>query len=849
MPEMAFRKQRKINMEITFAGGAMEVGGSCIHVSIGGHRLLLDSGIRQGSDRDPMPDFLTVQQAGGVEAILISHAHMDHTGSLPVISRAYPEAPIYMNQMTLDLTRVLLQDSLRIMGQQEDGIPHYTQEDVEAMFSRVRMLRLLAPQEILPGIRVTQYLAGHIAGAVCFQIESEEGVLFYSGDISGFAQQTVEAAQIPKLRPDVAIFESTYGNRLHSNRQAEENRLVSAVAERIAMKGKVLIPAFALGRSQEVLLILRRAMQNGDIPKVPVIVDGMVRDICRVYKLNPTYLKAGLARRILKGNEVFYNEEIRALERMENREDLLRKPGPVILVSSSGMLSGGPSVQYAKLMAGMENASILLTGYQDEESPGRALLNLLQTEPENRRLVLDGLSLPVRCHVDQVGLSAHADKSEIVSMIDRLAPRHVVLVHGDQEAIGELSEEVATEWRRRVYCPLVGEKVEILLGRKRQQIRQQQPATLCACGMPGAEDLMRLREFWLEREKGRPLTPEMALFLWCGDLKRAEAPDEADRFARVLTESGCFLRDSRHMHLLRPATEEELEEDGNKLSVTPQEVEEWVRSHLQGVEIRKISIHLERSEAVVTVDYPATVNQERMAELSGELRKELGWTLSLNPSANFRAMEGLVVRLFGGRFVKPSYYTSRCCYEITRTSVQDGDEERRREFKLLTGWNMVFRGEDAVPIEGSVSGKKEVFDGFRPPEGTEMVEQNLAMSILSWALVGEAAPLKKSIREDKEGRYIELMYLTPEKGKRFPEEIQEAARQTGWRIKISETVNQGKVMALAEQMLAEKGLIPKKNPSFLGAVREVRVLLDEEIPEDIQAAFAHETGFTLKRAR
>lgn len=248
-----------------------------------------------------------------------------------------------MTAMTAELTRVLLYDSLKVMRYREDEIPHYSQKDVLAMLGRIHPIGYQTPFPLFDGFTLTFYPAGHIAGAACTYLVTEEGSLFYSGDFSAFSQRTIEGIRIPKLRPDVSIVETTYGNRLHSNRMAEERRLVELVRECAAQQKKILIPVFALGRAQEVMLILRAAIQNQDIPPVPVYVDGMVRDINSMYTRNPIYLKNALGRRILKGNEPFYTKEIQPVAPMQRRDELLSEEGTAILVSSSGMLTGGPS--------------------------------------------------------------------------------------------------------------------------------------------------------------------------------------------------------------------------------------------------------------------------------------------------------------------------------------------------------------------------------------------------------------------------------------------------------------------------------------------------------------------------
>ncbi|MEG1009865.1 MAG: MBL fold metallo-hydrolase, partial [Clostridia bacterium] len=278
-------------MKIDFLGGAGEVGASCILVKINDKNILMDCGIRQGGSSDTLPDFRRIQEEGGVDAILISHGHMDHIGALPIIAKEYPLAKVYCNNMTKDIMRVLLYDSIKIMNRREAEIPLYGEVDVVNLLDRTYTYNYEVPFQVFNDIRVTFYLAGHIPGAACIYITSEEGSLFYSGDFSLFSQITVEGAKFPKLRPDVAIIESTYGDKLHSSRKLEEEKLVNYVKEIIRGQGKVLVPAFALGRAQEVILILKRAINNGQLPKVKVYVDGMVRDMNTVFKRNPLYLK------------------------------------------------------------------------------------------------------------------------------------------------------------------------------------------------------------------------------------------------------------------------------------------------------------------------------------------------------------------------------------------------------------------------------------------------------------------------------------------------------------------------------------------------------------------------------
>jgi len=272
-------------MQIIFIGGASGIGASCLAIQLAEQWIIVDAGVRTDRKSDPLPD-LALLEGKDVRAIFVTHAHADHIGALPLLHQAFPTVPIFASRGTALLMEVMLADALKIMTRravEEMELPLYPETLVSSMLTQVRPLPVGEPLTlpILPGITIQASRAGHIAGAVSLGFVASDGSIVVSGDISSTPQRTVLGAVPPSVEhPDLLVLESTYGSRLHPNRQGEELRLAQAVAESLANGGHTLIPCFGLGRGQEVLLLLQAAQEKGQIPDFPIYVDGLVRRVC-----------------------------------------------------------------------------------------------------------------------------------------------------------------------------------------------------------------------------------------------------------------------------------------------------------------------------------------------------------------------------------------------------------------------------------------------------------------------------------------------------------------------------------------------------------------------------------------
>lgn len=520
------------SIEVSFLGGASSIGASCALVRLPGATVLVDCGMRY-SGTSPLPDLSRLADTP-VDAILVTHAHMDHTGGLPVVCEACPGAPVFATPPTIDLLRILLQDSLRLMNSpdRESEVPLYTQAQVEQLLWSMVPVKYHQPIQ-LGDVEIRWLPASHILGAAMVLITTPVGTVLFTGDYSVSAQQTVPALARPDFQADLVISEATYGERLHEDRNAAEQRLLGQIAEVVERGGRVLVPAFAVGRAQEVLLILKRALRNNVLPDTPVFVDGMVRAVCDVYRSHEPFVARGLLHEIRRTPHAFYTDSIQPVQRREDRVRVL-DTSPCIIVSSSGMLSGGPSLGYCQELVKNANDAILLTGYQDEESPGRALLDLARSDGP-RELRLGPSLLPVACLFGTYGLSAHADRLQMVSWIEATQPQTVVLVHGDEGAKEMLSRSLQCG---DVVCARDGMTLQRSYTPRKSRDRRPAPP------VPTADTLDVQRARHLLGPAGHsPLRAAAVAQAWFGhDVDRATA----EQFARVLETIGLVRRDDHH---------------------------------------------------------------------------------------------------------------------------------------------------------------------------------------------------------------------------------------------------------------------------------------------------------------
>jgi metallo-beta-lactamase family protein len=434
-------------MKLSFFGAAGTVTGSRHLLSSGSKRVLVDCGLFQGlkalrlRNREALPF-----DVKSLDAVVLTHAHLDHSGFLPVLVREGYTGPIYCTAPTEDLVNILLADSGHL--QEEDAryankkghtrhspaTPLYTEQEARRVAPQLQPVPLDRTVEV-DGITLTFTTAGHILGAASVRVETSAGSVLFSGDL-GRPNDLLIPAPEPPPTSDFVVMESTYGGREHPVLHPQE--ALALVLRRTMHRGGILmVPAFAVGRAQVILLALSRIFASGAVPPVPVFLNSpMAIDVTDLYLRFPEF------HRLSKEAVAEAFRVARYTRTVEESKALNSRVGPMILVAGAGMLSGGRIIHHLKAYGPDRRNTLLLTGYQAEGTRGAALLR------GSKHVKIHGQEVPIRAEIATMdGLSAHADQSELLGWLGTMptAPKKVWLVHGEPAQADELRKAVEHE--------------------------------------------------------------------------------------------------------------------------------------------------------------------------------------------------------------------------------------------------------------------------------------------------------------------------------------------------------------------------------------------------------------------
>lgn len=435
---------------ITILGSGQQVGRSAILLQTTESKILLDCGYSPSgsTNLDMIPRFDSVENiVEELDAIVITHAHLDHMGMVPYLFKYGYRGPVYCTEPTLPLMLMQQLDFISV-AEKEGLFPPYSEADVRLAIQHTVPLGYGVVTNVTPDVRITFYNAGHILGSASVHIHVGEGFhnIVYTSDFKFEDSRTLEACISKFPRIETLIMESTYGaGQVSYSRAQSEQILAEYVTKTVERGGKILIPVPAVGRAQEIMLILNHLFETKSIPEVPVFLDGLVIEATGIHVAFPRYMNQEIAKQVMENKNVFITEYFTPVKSQQQREEVLDMAGPTIIIATSGMLEGGPILTYLREYAEDEKNLLMFVSYQVEGTLGRRLLKDIR---EVRLMREDGKPelINVKMEITKIdGFSGHSSMQELVKYVKSIQPkpRNIVLVHGEPEAVSNLSKNVS----------------------------------------------------------------------------------------------------------------------------------------------------------------------------------------------------------------------------------------------------------------------------------------------------------------------------------------------------------------------------------------------------------------------
>jgi len=469
--ERIFRPRLSKTSTVFFTplGGFHEVGRSAMLVETEESCVLMDCGISAGADlpqyaypRIDSDDF----DIGKLDAVIISHAHLDHCGFVPFLYKYGYDGPVYCSEPTSVLMTLLQLDYLDIFGK-EGGHPPYDQKDVRETVLHTIPVKYGVVTDVAPDIKLTLHNAGHIIGSSIVHLHIGEGLhnVVYTGDFKFGRTMLLEPATCSFPRAETLIMESTYGgpDDVMSDRETVEGRLARIVNETAEKGGRVLIPTLAVGRAQEIMLVLNAYMKNKQIKELPIFLEGMISEATAIHTAYPEYLSRDLREQILyKDINPFQSDYFTNVDHPSEREKIAMGP-PCIILATSGMMEGGPAIDYFRYMAADEKNSLVFVSYQVEGTLGNRLKNgAREVSLMGRNGRVEALKVNLR--VDSVeGFSGHSDRNQLFAFLKRVSPRpsRVIMGHGERRKTDLFAHQVSRILKLRTVAPDLLEKLRL----------------------------------------------------------------------------------------------------------------------------------------------------------------------------------------------------------------------------------------------------------------------------------------------------------------------------------------------------------------------------------------------------
>ncbi len=445
-------------VKITALGGFKEVGRSCMLLQTPKSNVLVDCGLNvDTSEPSRAYPYLNAMNLAfdQLDAVIVTHAHLDHSGFIPYLYAYGYEGPTYCTPPTRDLMILLQQDCIRVLNGEGKGSP-YGERDIKKELNHVIVRDYGEVTDVTPEIRFTFHNAGHILGSSMVHLHIGEGLhnLVYTGDIKFGRTRLFDPADTRFPRIETMLMESTYGGKddIKPRLEDAEAKLINTIRATMDRKGKTLIPVLSVGRAQEIMLVLEEHLRDLNIP---IYIDGMSKEAAAIHTAYPEYLRHNIQRRILQNDSPFdkpmFNNVI-----PKERKEIVENPESCVILAPSGMLSGGPSVEFLKMMAEDPKNSLVFVGYQAATSLGRKIQNGDREVPVlNSANKIDTVKVNLTVNTSD-GFSGHSDRSQLLSFVKSLRPRagRIFMMHGDETKCDDLSRTVNRMMHIETRAPL-----------------------------------------------------------------------------------------------------------------------------------------------------------------------------------------------------------------------------------------------------------------------------------------------------------------------------------------------------------------------------------------------------------
>ena len=451
-------------MKITFYGGAKSVTGANYLIEDGDLKILVDCGLYQGSKyADDLNYEKFPYNPAEVDFVFLSHSHTDHTGRLPKLYKEGFRGQIIASNPTLDLAKKALPDNYGLMKTEaeKEGRPLlYDMKDLEATWTLARGVDYEQPIELKNGVKAILHDAGHILGSTITEMDFDGKKIYFTGDLGNPPTPLLNPPHFPE-DADFVVVESAYGNRIHEDRAYRKEILQDFILETVNRGGVLMIPSFAMERTQELLYELNDLMEHKKIPRVPVFIDSpLAINLTEVYRKYPNYFNRQATHIINSGDDVFNFPGLEFTRTSEESKKINDVPAPKIIIAGSGMSIGGRILHHEKRYLSDPKSSILFVGYQVQNSLGRRILD------GAKEVSIFGEKVPVNCRVKAIGgYSAHADQEMLLRWIAsanlKAKLKKAFIVQGEEESAQALADKVKRELKVEAVVPSSGESFEL----------------------------------------------------------------------------------------------------------------------------------------------------------------------------------------------------------------------------------------------------------------------------------------------------------------------------------------------------------------------------------------------------